>query len=426
MVSILSGWEGVFSRTNISPSEFRVAGAVALLKQMHPTLTPEEIKSALVLSADRPSTLSSLSSMIRGGGSVNVLNAVTSPIVTTPATISFGKNTLYDTTTLTKTVTIKNVTDQSQTVSLSTEFQNQVYISSVSIEPNQFELSPSDSIEVTIDLQVTPPQQLLQESNISGDLLITVDGSDSQSLVPIWLRIVNVAAPEGQILLVDDDKGTNTENKYTQAIEDAGYISTTWSVETNNAYPTKEYMQQFNTVVWVMVKKSLVTETEAQYITAYNERTRFQVELTKYLALGGNALLSGMDWSDYYDTSSFGSQVMHISQFSCDPFISYNFRGFVQYQVANLQMYPVSNSPIQFDSSSFTANFDSTYYNFADIVETDQSGIVQPVLYTNEDPAGTLGIAIDSASYRYLFYSFPLERMKGNGLNEIMKTAWTG
>lgn len=401
----------------------RVAGAAALVKQTHPEWTPAEIKSALVLSAARPASLSSLSSMTRGGGHVNAGDAVDIPVLALPATLSFGRNSIAETAKLEKTIHLENVSVQNQTITLTLDFLNSDRILSSTIEPSDFILQPSESIGAQITLDVVPPERWGVDSDVSGDVLIHLENRDEPLRVPVWARLVDAPDPTGRVLLIDDDSGDTMEDYYTDAIANAGYESTLWQVREYNGYPPQQFMQQFQTVVWFMAKTSLNAVSEDQIISEINERTRFNVELTRYLSQGGSLLLSGMDWSDQQTLSTFGGQVLHVSEFAQDPFITYGNMGTIRSQITSLPITPSSGSPLTLGIGGLTATFNTNYPNMADLVDIDQSGVAFPVLETSQRPGGVMGVAVESNSYRSLFYSFPLERISGTGMNSLMKTS---
>ncbi|MCH8121269.1 MAG: S8 family serine peptidase, partial [Planctomycetes bacterium] len=109
-----------FSFSNgTSFSSPRIAGAAALIKQMNPSWTPEDIKSAIVISAERPLNFASLSGMERGGGHINPVKAMDIPLIITPPTLSWANVLIDDVTESERTIRLRNVSEQFQSVSLS-------------------------------------------------------------------------------------------------------------------------------------------------------------------------------------------------------------------------------------------------------------------------------------------------------------------
>jgi hypothetical protein len=278
-------------------------------------------------------------------------------------------------------------------------------IESFDIFPNQFDLAPSESIEVLVKLSFNPPSQLGEFEDISGDVIIDMDSQAGILRIPLWARIMKVPAPEGNVLLIDDDGDDTIENQYIEAINLAGYEPTLWDVNALNAYPSLEYMQNFQAVSWFMATTSLNAVTD-NLVLLLNYRTRFNVELTQYLAQGGRLLISGMDWSDQQEHTPFGQQV-----------------GDILSQDTTLDISEITDSPIGRGISDFIADFDANVPNMTDILVLDSSDVAKPALITNQNPEDVIGITAETGSYRAVFFAFALERISNNGMNIIMKNS---
>jgi hypothetical protein len=240
--------------------------------------------------------------------------------------------------------------------------------------------------------------------------------------VPVWARVMNVPAPDGNVLLIDDDGSDSIENQYIEAINLAGYESTLWDVNSLNSYPSLEYMQNFQAVSWFMASTSLNAVSD-NLVMLLNYRTRFNVELTHYLAQGGRLLISGMDWSDQQEHTPFGQQVLHILGFNHDPFVSYSSTGEILSQETTLDISGITDSPIGLGISGLNAEFDTNVLNMTDILVLDRSNIAKPALITNQNPEDVIGITVETGSYRAVFFAFALERISSNGMDMIMKNS---
>ncbi len=407
----------------------RVAGVAALIKQMNPLWKPEDIKSAIVISAERLSNFASLSSgMERGGGHVNPTKAMYLPLIVTPPTLSWANILIDDMTETERAIRLRNVSGQLQSVSLSLDLYNNERIQSVDILPNQVDLAPFESIDILLKLSFNPPAQFGEIEDISGDVIIDMDSQPEALRVPVWARIMNVPPPRASVLLIDDDSGGSIENQYIESINLAGHETTLWDVAKLQAYPSVEYMQKFQVVSWFLATTSLFNIRENSTLS-FNERIRFNVALTRYLAQGGRLLVSGMDWSDQQEETLFGQQVLHISEFIHDPFVQYTPTGDVASQETILDISAVIRSPIGQDLPDLDASFDSDVANMSDILVLDNSGIAKPALISNKNSKDVIGITIETDSYRAVFFSFSLERVLRNprrsrhGMDIIMQNS---
>jgi len=187
-------------------------------------------------------------------------------------------------------------------------------------------------------------------------------------------------------------------------------------------------MQKFSAVTWFLATTSLFNIRDKDTLS-FNERTRFNVALTRYLAQGGRLLVSGMDWSDNQEQTLFGQQVLHISEFVHDPFVQYTPLGDVASQETLLNISGVSDSPITQDLPDLRAEFDFGVANMSDTLVLDNTGIAKPALIINQNPEEVIGITVETDSYRAVFFSFALERMLNeprkaiNGMNIIIKNS---
>ena len=413
-----------FSFSNgTSFSSPRVAGAAALIKQMNPTWKHADIKSAIVTSAERPSNIASMSGMERGGGHIDPGKAMNLPLIVTPSTISWANLMIDDLTESERTVSLRNVSQQHQSYFISMELSRTERIESIDIVPNQFDLAPSESIEVLLKLKFNPPSQLGEFEDISGDVIIDMDSQAEVLHVPVWARVMNVPTPQGNVLLIDDDDNDSIENQYIESINLAGYESTLWDVNALESYPSLEYMEKFQAVSWFMASTSLNAVSDDQVQVLLNYRTRFNVELTRYLAQGGRLLISGMDWSDQQEHTPFGQQVLHILGFNHDPFVSYSSTGEILSQETTLDISGITDSPIGLGISGLNAEFDTNVLNMTDILVLDSSDVAKPALFTNQNPEDVIGITAETDSYRAVFFAFALEQISNNGMDIIMKNS---
>jgi len=413
----ISGFDFISGTSFSSP---RVAGAAALVKQAHPNWSPEQIKSALVTTADRPSPLNSLSPMKRGGGFVSADRAVDTPMLVTPPTLSVGRQMFRTSRTVTLPIELRNTSDDVIDLNLSLQFRSKGMVQSSSVVPSEMTIASGVQKSATVTLTFNSPAALGGSLDFDGDVVIQAGGMDAAWNVPVWGRIICAPEPTGPVLLLDDDRTADPERWYPKAVEAAGYAYTEWNMEVMGQYPDSQYLSNFETVMWFMGARSLNAVSSAQYLTELNNRVRFNNELTEYMARGGTLFLSGQDWSDQQEVSPFGQYALHIRGFQWDPFSAHN-RIDGRY-LEEMQIYGVSGNPVGDGFGQDKLLFDSYLPNCVDLIYADGSGYAQAAIRTSESPSGVVGITVETWAYRAIFLAFPMERLSEQGMFSLMKS----
>jgi uncharacterized protein (TIGR03437 family) len=130
-----------------------VAGAVALVKQKYPSLTPSQLKSAVVNTATQDvadSTGNTAGVVAVGAGMLNVANALATNVTVEPATLSFGVVTAAST----KSIPLKITNISGNSVSLSLKLVARVTDSQgrLSLSASSLSLRAAQSGTVTVTL----------------------------------------------------------------------------------------------------------------------------------------------------------------------------------------------------------------------------------------------------------------------------------
>jgi subtilisin family serine protease len=138
----------VFSGTSMAAPH--VAGAAALLLELHPRWTPQEVKAALIGSAQ----VINDEVMTQGGGRIDVARAATMPAMAFPSSLAFGRTTEARWTE-TRVTRVTNVADAAQTFTAMAEAMAPGV--SVVVEPAAFTLAAGEARDVTVTLRLTDP-----------------------------------------------------------------------------------------------------------------------------------------------------------------------------------------------------------------------------------------------------------------------------
>jgi minor extracellular serine protease Vpr len=171
-----------------------VAGAAALVKQAHPSFSPDQIKSALVNTAVPVAGTEDgapVSAQTVGAGRLNALAAVSTTVVVVPATLSFATHSPGSTFTQTQPLALYNVGKTADTFTLRVAPRSphpavivDLSQTSVTLAPNQNTLPP-----ISVRLHNIGPTQTVAEGMIN----ISSQATGQSINVPYW---VSFAMPQ--------------------------------------------------------------------------------------------------------------------------------------------------------------------------------------------------------------------------------------
>ena len=219
-----------------------VAGAAALILQVHPDWPNSYIKSAIMTTSmfrgikvddDLPALPLEI-----GAGRLDLTRVIDPGIICQPPSVSFGRVTKGKNKSLTITVTNISPNPETYTVTLfnpRAAAGNKESMEGVSFSPAQLTLKPKTSTTLTLTIDTT------NDRVSSGDLqgFIVLSGKDHNAHLPFWARIVRPSS--GEILLVDNDGSSADQEKkdyrkyYTDALDKLGKSYDVWDVDAQPA-----------------------------------------------------------------------------------------------------------------------------------------------------------------------------------------------
>lgn len=176
-----SGKEGALNN-GTSMAAPHIAGGVALLKQIHPTLSPQEIKSLLMNTSHLLSTNGQIYSYSsQGAGRVQVDKAIEADFVST-SSLSFELVEVPMTKPALKTLKLKNISSEFITVELG--FSGKELSLAL---PKNISLNPGEEKDIPIALVVNPGEFNREHPTHELNGTITLQSSKSTLTVPVMV-----------------------------------------------------------------------------------------------------------------------------------------------------------------------------------------------------------------------------------------------
>lgn len=195
-----SGDKGVaFSGTSMSGPH--MAGVMALLRQYHPKLSVEELKSVSMTTAkqinDESGKIYPLS--LQGAGRVRTYAAATASVSVQPASLSLGNVQVGQAKTMRRVLKIKNITSDSLTVAVSGNSSADLRVQA----SGTYELKPDQSADIPVLLTVNAPVTEQPYVEMNAHVVFKSSKNDSpEQLVPVMAIVTRMSQLEAKSLTV--------------------------------------------------------------------------------------------------------------------------------------------------------------------------------------------------------------------------------
>ncbi len=279
-----------------------VSGSAALLKQMYSNWTPDQIRSALMSTAELDVLDydgSEIGAMVRGSGRIDLSMAWDPGLTFDMPSVSFGKLMAGDTGT--QAVVATDVYSHSapftytfaisETVNVTTTgyFDISVDVSNIVVDG----LGDTATFEVSMEIDESAP---------AGDYEGTIWLRHGPHVlhIPVWARVWPEMSP-GKVLLIDNDGSytlglSDYASYYTQTLEalnvDYDYYNADFYYGQGQSIPDISELQAYEAIIW-FTGDNFYPDGFFAVQTPLTEQD--QLDLIAYLQGGGRLLASGQD-----------------------------------------------------------------------------------------------------------------------------------
>lgn len=300
---------GIVSGTSMATPH--VAGAAALLKQIHPSWSPADIKSALMSTAVTDIWLDDdhtqpASVLDRGAGRIQLDRAASPGLLFDRPALSFGDISAPagQPAHATLTVSARNSSGQRATYTLTTQRSGAADFGiSVSAPSITLAAGATARFDVSIDLPAGAAP-----GDYQGQVDLQGPGGEATHLhLPLWARLTASERSPSKVLLIDNDGSSSLgtpdySGYYGNALGELAVTFTYLDVDAlagqSQTLPDISELQKYEIVIWFTGDYFLPSGTAA-VPTPLTEAD--QNELIAYLQGGGNLIATGQDLAQASD-----------------------------------------------------------------------------------------------------------------------------
>ena len=189
-----------------------VAGAAAVLRQIHPDWSNDYIKSALMSTAKYLDIFNADGTpgqpLDMGAGRLDLTNAADPGVILDPPNAGFGMLNLGDS--ATQAVRVTNISSQTETYAISSlrvegsgfTYTTTAGIPGFTVTPSSLTLAPGETQVITIDFDTNTSAGVGDNQGF-----IILDGTLHEAHMPVWARVAS--EPIADVLIIDNDFSPN-------------------------------------------------------------------------------------------------------------------------------------------------------------------------------------------------------------------------
>ena len=306
------GW-GQASGTSMAAPH--VAGAAALIRQIHPDWTNAEIKSAMMSTSKYLGIWNGDGSHAQpldmGAGRLDLTNAADPGVILDPPSLSFGQ--LMTGTMKTINVTVTSVYTASETYDLSLISVGGTYSTPITSTLPAFSVSPS-SISLAAGASATVAVTFDSSLGSIGDNqgYLVMDGSVHDAHMPAWARVYEPAGAD--VLIIDNDASSSLSlpdyaGYYTSTLTNLGFTYAVLDTDNlaggvSNFLPEAAVLSGYKAIIYFTGDNWYPNG----YFTVPTPLTAQDMDrLTEYANNGGVVFAMGQDMASVLNSTSSSS-----------------------------------------------------------------------------------------------------------------------
>ena len=371
-----------------------VAGAAALLRQIHPDWTNTQIKSAMMSTSKYMDIYnpdgSPAQPLDMGAGRLDLTNAADPGVMLEPQSLSFGAMAMGQSKSI--EVTITSVADAAESYNLSTLYTGDSFTATTdlpgfTVSPTSITLEPGQSTTINVTFDSSQGQGVGDNQGY-----VIMAGETHHAHMAAWARVTPASA-SADVLIIDNDGSSSLGNPdyvayYTSALDAIGMSYEVLDADANFNNPTTiphaAILSSYKAIIYFTGNNYQPDGT----FTVSTALTALDMDrLTEYATQGGIIIAMGQDMAAVLGSDDTGNGTFFYNNVLGTDWLQDSVTGFGQPQ---LPVTTLADAPPAFDGISLNLNQSST------VIELTGAAEVPPVETTTTGLASLTYNATDN------------------------------